>query len=42
MLTLALGGMTAVLGAVGAVAEPMVAPLYAAHRGGSLLIPRSI
>ena len=41
MLTLALGGMTAVLGAVGAVAEPMVAPLYAAHRGGALLWPEN-
>ena len=41
LLTLALGGVTAVLGAVGAVAEPMVAPLYAAHRGGALLWPEN-
>jgi len=41
LLTLTLGGVTAVLGAVGAVAEPMVAPLYAAHRGGALLWPEN-
>lgn len=41
LLTLALGGVAAVLGAVGAVAEPMVAPRYAAHRGGALLWPEN-
>jgi glycerophosphoryl diester phosphodiesterase len=41
MLTLALGGVTAVLGTVGLAAETMVAPRYAAHRGGALLWPEN-
>lgn len=38
---LALGGLTAVLGSLGGAAETMVAPLYAAHRGGALLWPEN-
>ena len=41
LLTLALGGLTAVLGTMHATAETMVAPLYAAHRGGALLWPEN-
>ena len=41
LLSLALGGVTAVLGAMGGAAETMVAPLYAAHRGGALLWPEN-
>jgi len=41
LLTLALGGVTAVLGTVSAAAQAMVAPLYAAHRGGALLWPEN-
>ena len=41
LLSLALGGLTAVLGAMGGAAETMVAPLYAAHRGGALLWPEN-
>jgi glycerophosphoryl diester phosphodiesterase len=41
LATLALGGLAAVLGTVGLAAETMVAPLYAAHRGGALLWPEN-
>jgi glycerophosphoryl diester phosphodiesterase len=41
LLTLALGGLTAVLGTMRTTAETMVAPLYAAHRGGALLWPEN-
>jgi glycerophosphoryl diester phosphodiesterase len=41
LLFLALGGLTAVLGSMGGAAETMVAPRYAAHRGGALLWPEN-
>ena len=41
LLTLALGGVTAVLNTVSAAAQGMVAPLVAAHRGGAALWPEN-
>jgi glycerophosphoryl diester phosphodiesterase len=41
LLTLALGGVSAVLGTVSAVAQGMIAPLFAAHRGGAALWPEN-
>jgi len=41
LLTLALGGVAAVLGTVSAAAQSMIAPAYAAHRGGALLWPEN-
>lgn len=38
---LALGGFSAVLGAVSAAAPDMIAPLFAAHRGGTALWPEN-
>lgn len=38
---LALGGFSAVLGAVSAAAPDMIAPLFAAHRGGAALWPEN-
>jgi glycerophosphoryl diester phosphodiesterase len=38
---LALGGLSAVLGAVTAAAPDMIAPLFAAHRGGAALWPEN-
>lgn len=38
---LALGGVSAVLGAVSAAAPDMIAPLFAAHRGGAALWPEN-
>lgn len=38
---LALGGFSAVLGTVGAAAPDMIAPLFAAHRGGAALWPEN-
>ena len=41
LLGLALGGFSAVLGAVTAAAPDMIAPLFAAHRGGAALWPEN-
>ena len=41
LLTLTLGGLTAVLGTAAAAAESMIAPLFAAHRGGAALWPEN-
>jgi glycerophosphoryl diester phosphodiesterase len=41
LLLLALGGVTAVLGSATAAAQGMVAPFFAAHRGGALLWPEN-
>jgi glycerophosphoryl diester phosphodiesterase len=41
LLTLGLVGVTAVLGMVAAGAQGMIAPLFAAHRGGALLWPEN-
>ena len=41
LLGLALGGLSAVLGAVTAAAPDMIAPLFAAHRGGAGLWPEN-
>lgn len=41
LLGLALGGLSAVLGTVTAAAPDMIAPLFAAHRGGAALWPEN-
>ena len=38
---LALGGFSAVLGTVSAAAPDLIAPLFAAHRGGAALWPEN-
>lgn len=41
LMGLALGGLSAVLGAVSATAADTIAPLFAAHRGGAALWPEN-
>jgi glycerophosphoryl diester phosphodiesterase len=41
LMGLALGGLSAVLGAVGVSAADTIAPLFAAHRGGAALWPEN-